>query len=211
MRVVSGTGVGVTVLLTGLLMFYTAFALGPAVAQDDTVSSDQGNGNNEGQTCPEAEEVASIGPETESQQEEVSIEGDSFRISYDATINDDFGSISFEVEEDGGLLDSETVFDSETGEFVVLEGPGTFDIVVEVDSSDAEYTVTVEDCVGTTDDNNEDTDEDTNEDTDDVIDDTIPDKDLPDTGGSTALIVGVSAALLLYGGLVAWRLKTREQ
>ncbi|MDP9455255.1 MAG: hypothetical protein CYG60_18460 [Actinobacteria bacterium] len=43
-----------------------------------------------------------------------------------------------------------------------------------------------------------------------VIRETIPKKPLPDTGGSTALVIG-GALLLLYGGLVAWRLKTRER
>ncbi len=44
-----------------------------------------------------------------------------------------------------------------------------------------------------------------------VIRETIPNKPLPDTGGSTVLMVGGSVLLLLYGGLVAWRLKTRER
>ncbi|MDP9478065.1 MAG: hypothetical protein M3R38_20685 [Actinomycetota bacterium] len=53
--------------------------------------------------------------------------------------------------------------------------------------------------------------ESTNSNDDGVIDNTIPKKPLPDTGGFTALMIGGSALLLLYGCLVAWRLKTRER
>ena len=46
---------------------------------------------------------------------------------------------------------------------------------------------------------------------DGVIDGTVPDKDLPNTGGSLLIAAGGAAILLVYGGLVAWRLKTRER
>lgn len=206
MRFVSSVGRSVVLLLAGLLTLYLVFLVAKASqAQESTMMEStmmESTAVDPDGECTGAQEVASIGPETESQQEEFSVDGDSFRVSYDATINDDSGSILFGVENEFGLFDFERVFESGSGEFIVLEGPDTFNLAVEVDARDASYTVTVEDCAGAT-------DEDTGN--DGVIDDTIPDKDLPDTSGSTALIVGGSALLLLYGGLVAWRLKTRER
>ena len=103
---------------------------------------------------------------------------------------------------------------------IVNAGEDSF--FLEILAANANYEITVEDCTGDTgndggngnnngDTGGNDNNDDGDTDDDGVIDDTIPDKDLPDTGGSTALLVGGSVLLLLYGGLVAWRLKTRER
>ena len=97
-------------------------------------------------------------------------------------------------------------FENETESSGVIDGPGTFSL--EIDANGASYDIAICQTPGQGGGTNGD-DEDT--DNDGVIDNTIPRKPLPDTGGSTALMVGGSALLLLYSGLVAWRLKTRKR
>ena len=120
---------------------------------------------------------------------------------------------------DGGARVFVTEFDpTGTDSTAVIDGPGAFDL--QIDADGASYEIAF--CQppgegggtdGNTDDNDGGGGSDGGGDNDDdgVIDNTIPKKPLPDTGGSTALMVGGSALLLLYGGLVAWRLKTRER
>ena len=110
------------------------------------------------------------------------------------TVNDEDNEFVTSISQSGVGTDSS----------IVNEAPGAF--FLDVVASSANYTITVEDCTeaGQGDTTN-------NEDTDDVIDNTIPRKPLPDTGGSTVLMVGGPALLLLYGSLVAWRLKIRKR
>jgi hypothetical protein len=97
-------------------------------------------------------EVLSIGPETESQiTDTFDIDGNSFRLS---------GNITSLAGEGGGPVVGLSALDEEDlqvdaflitveGPFAenVLEGPGTF--TVEINASDAEYTLNVEDCGST--------------------------------------------------------------
>ena len=54
--------------------------------------------------CLGAAEVASLGPETESQQEAFSVTGDSFRVNFDVTINDDIaGLVEVDITDEDGL------------------------------------------------------------------------------------------------------------
>ena len=157
--------------------------------------------------CPGATEVASLGPETESQQEAFTVTADSFRVNFDVTINDEIaGLVEVNITDELGLVEFEDVEETETGSFIVLEGPGEFNLEVEVSGNDAEYVVTAEDCIGSADgttDNDEDAGNDNddpgNDDVpDDIVRDTIPDKDLPDTGG-----VALPLVMVLLGFLVA--------
>ncbi len=146
---------------------------------DPEQPEEPGEGNDD---CPGAKEVASLESETESQEESFFVTGDSFRINYDVTINDEFSSVAVRALDDDGQIDSELVFDTSEGDFVVLEGPGEFTLEVEVDG-DAEYTATVEDCAGDGEDGGEDENGDGTP--DDVVDDNEDDGNLPDTGGTS--------------------------
>ena len=144
--------------------------------------------------CPGAEEVASLGPETETQQEAFSVSSDSFRVNFDVVINDDIGGlVEVDITQDDGLVEFENVEETETGSFIVLEGPGEFNLEVKVGGNDAEYTVTVEDCVG---DSGNEEDLDTTPDMD-VIDDIDTNKPLPNTGGLVSPLMAVALGLLI--------------
>lgn len=163
--------------------------------------------------CPGAEVVNTTTGTGSKQSPVFAIEGNSFRITTTVEpVSQDpsLAGVSAVVNtEDDDLV---TIFSKEgagTESSVVNEGPGRF--FLGFNAANANYAVVVEDCVGAADNGGDGNDGDDGDADDGVIDDTIPDKDLPDTGGSTALMVGGSAILLLYGGLVAWRLKTRER
>lgn len=209
MGVASRANVGVTIFMVGVLLLFAALASEPALAQadrQDMVSGDQSNGQDN--VCPGAEEVASIGPESVSQQETFAITGDSFRVNYDVTIDNDSDFVDISVlDEDGLFVDSESIDGTDTGQFVVLEGSGDFEVEVEVDGDDVQYTATVEDCTGTDGSNggNNNGGGDGDDNNDGVIDDTVPDKDLPDTGGLPLIVAGVIFLLSAFGILAAWR------
>lgn len=215
MGVIGRAGLSVIVSMLAMMLLCPALVFEPALAQDNTptVSGDQGN--NQDDTCPEATEMVSIESATDNQREAFTVTGESFRVSYEVTFeasNDLSNDFLVRIEDEFGLVESDSTSSDDTRAFIVPEGPGDFEVVTDIEPENgATYTLTVDDCAGI---ENGNGDEDTgDEDTDDdgVIDDTIPKKPLPDTGGSTALMVGGSALLLLYGVLVAWRLKIRER
>ena len=177
------------------------------------------------QECPGAEVVNTTTGTGDKQSPVFAIEGDSLRVTAAVTATsqdpeDAFVGIRVRTDNDEGVGNF-TKDDEGTESSIINEGPGDF--FLDILAVNADYEIVVEDCAGTSQGgdttDNDDTDDSNNggggsdEDTDDdgVIDNTVPRKPLPDTGGSTALIVGGSALLLLYGGLVAWRLKSREQ
>ena len=238
MRVLSRTELGVALLLMGLLLFYGALldARATGAQTGGGASGGTSGGTTSGATggttgggdiapgpdegCPGAEVINTTTGSGNKQSQIFDISGDSFRITTNVQPTSDPQNVFFDV--DVRTADDEPVtnIDPEavgTDSSIVNAGPGRF--FIDVASANANYTVVVENCVrsaqnGSTNGNGDtngggNTDGDAND--DGVIDNTIPKKPLPDTGGSTALMVGGSALLLLYGSLVAWRLKTRER
>lgn len=169
-----------------------------AIAQQDDQSAAEaqyGNPNaGTGGACANPREVVSIGPETDNSGTEFRTTADTFRVSYDVTFTEPGASrlVDIEVEDRFGLVESETVERSVSGAFLVPEGPGAFELVVDVEPENAAtYTIVIEDCIeadgGNADDN-------TNGDTgssdvpdDSVVAGTTPDKPLPNTGGPPLL------------------------
>ena len=115
-----------------------------------TTPSGAQTGGNEGCSNPEPVDTFSG---TENQiTPDFEITGNTFRLSYDITdLNEDPGFDSFlirAIDEEGLQVgDSVLVFDEGSDTVNILEGPGTFNLEIESDGFD--YTVTVEDCVGT--------------------------------------------------------------
>ena len=171
----------------------------PVLAQDDGNGASQGQYGqvDEGQaTCPGATEVATLGPTTDnSERQNAKITGETFRVTYDVEVIDrnDFFLLTIDVS--GRFGEGPLVFVEETdsNSFLVTESPGNFDITVTVDEPDtARYTVTVEDCRGT--DNN---DPGGAADPDDVMPGTAAEGDLPNTGGAPLPATIFAIALLV--------------
>ena len=220
---VSRAGVIVALLLVTIFMFYMML-LGATVlrAQEtmmgETTTGETTTGGTTEETtggestsdgaCPSAEVVATFraSPGEDLIDQTFEVSGDRFRVSLEDE-GTGFASVGITInDEDGDFVDSFVAgSEQQRSSLVVNQGPGSFSLETIADTDDG-YTVTVEDCAGS---NQGDTNGDEDTDNDGVIDNTIPRKPLPDTGGSTALMVGGTAMLLLYGGLVAWRLKTR--
>lgn len=207
MRVANKTVVGVVLLLAGMLAFYLLL-LGAKTSTAQMMSSTTGmNTTMETTADSECSEVETVDTFAASPGEDLTTEffrisGERFRVSFN---NEGTGFAIVDITingEDGDTVDSfVTGSEGQQDSLILNQGPGNFQIETIADTDD-EYSVVVESCGGS---GQGDTDN------DGVIDNTIPKKPLPDTGGSTALIVGGSALLLLYGSLVAWRLKTRER
>jgi len=148
----------VILLVVGALLFYGVFLLStPSNAQTNGDTND-GNTSNEG--CDDPDEVAFFDGTENRRTGEFEITGDTFRLTYDATVidPDEFAAFSIDVlDEDGRLVDfTPVVEDDDEDSINVLEGPGRFRL--EIDSENFEYAIAVDDCAGTDQD-----DEDTND------------------------------------------------
>lgn len=206
MRVASKAGVGVILLLAGILALYFLLLSAKTSAAQMMNSTTEMNTTMETTAkskCSEAEAVATFRASAGEDliTELFRVPSERFRVSFNSE-DTGFAVVDITVnDEDGDTVDSFVTGGEEQQDSLILnQGPGNFQIKTIADT-DNDYSVVVESCGGSgQDDKNND----------DVIDNTIPKKPLPDTGGSIALIFGGSALLLLYGGLVAWRLKTRE-
>ena len=154
---------------------------------------------NENDDCPGADEVASLGPTTNDLREAFEVTGDSFRVSYDVTFEDpdDLNDFTVDIEDEFGLVESDSVSADDSRTFFVPEGPGNFEVVTDVEpDTGATYTLTVEDCVGNGDGNDNVSGDDNDTNGDDIIN--VPDKPLPNTGGAApSSLVGV----LAYGSV----------
>ncbi len=220
MRFISSVGMSMALLLAGLLALYSVVLVAKAseaqegttmmvpMTMEDTTDFIAPGPDEE---CPGAEVVNTTTGTGDKESPVFAIEGDSLRLTVAVAAtsqnsDDAFVGISVRTEDDEGV-GSFSKDGEGTESSIVNEGPGNF--FLDILSANAEYTIVVEDCDGSDQGGNTNGDEDTDD--DGVIDDTIPKKPLPDTGGSTALMIGGSALLLLYGSLVAWRLKTRER
>ncbi len=182
-------GVARLVILWAALMLLLCM---PAFARDDDgQSADDAGGPSQGQydqgddgqaVCPGAVEVAQVGPESEGTVTPFRTTGRTFVVTYDVAFENgnDFGNVSIDIEDRFGLVEFENISSNNegSGSYVVTEGAGSYDLVVNVEQSDdATYTVVVEDCRGSDDGPGDPGDP------DDVVPGTAADEDLPDTGG----------------------------
>jgi hypothetical protein len=157
--------------------------------------------------------VLSVGPTTENTRTPFTTTGNVFRVSYDVAFNDPeaFNAADIDIEDRFGLVDFVNLSEDETNSFIVTEGAGSYDLVVQIDPPNgATYTVTVEDCRGTTTGTTDTTgasttgsatNGDSTSTRDGVIRDTIVEgRDLPNTGGLSVLVsVAALLALLISG------------
>ena len=183
--------VGVVLLLVGLLA-------APVGAQEDQYDDDQ-NISEDG-SCPGAQEVETITGTGSKQTAPFTIEGDVFRITseVEATADPEFLGFSiFVQDEDGGFVAFITQEQEGTETSFINEGPGEF--FLDIGSANANYTVTIADCVG---------EDDQQEEQREVIEGSIPEKRLPITGGPTLLIP--AGAMLLGAGLTISRMIRRR-
>src|SRR5215204_1711249 len=103
--------------------------------------------------CQNPEEVLTVGPTTDNIRTPFTTTGDVFRVSYDVAFNDPeaFNAADIDIEDRFGLVDFVNLSEDEINSFIVTEGAGSYDLVVQIDPPNgATYTVTVEDCGGTT-------------------------------------------------------------
>ncbi len=103
--------------------------------------------------CQNPQEVLTVGPTTENTRTPFTTTGSVFRVSYDVAFNDPggFSSAGIDIEGRFGLVDFVILNEDANNSFIVTEGAGSYDLVVEIDPPNAAtYTVTVEDCSGTT-------------------------------------------------------------
>jgi hypothetical protein len=160
--------------------------------------------------CQNPQEVITVGPTTENTRTPFETIGDVFRVSYDVAFQDPgpFDSANIDIENRFGLVDYAIADKDEKNSFVVTEGAGKYDLVVNVDPPNgATYTVTIEDCGAPANGNGGNGNGGNNgtaagdqygggvNNPDKVIPDTTSKKPLPDTGGLPllALAIGVSA------------------
>ena len=148
-----------------------------------------------GGSCSNAKEVGAVGPTTDNTRTAFTVSGQTFRISYEVDFlgQNDFASVEIDIEDRFGLVDFETIDSSGKGNFIVTEGAGTYDLVVNVEPSKiARYSVTVEDCRKTG-----------------VLN--APGGNLPPTGGLSLSVLAGWAALLLVGtALVGMTVRRRR-
>jgi hypothetical protein len=107
-----------------------------------------------GTACQNPQEVLTVGRTTENTRTPFTTTGNVFRVSYDVNFNDPraFNSADIDIEDrSGGLVDFVNLSEDANNSFIVTEGAGTYDLVVRISPPNgANYTVTVEDCRGTT-------------------------------------------------------------
>jgi hypothetical protein len=102
--------------------------------------------------------VVTVGPTTGNTRTPFRTTGNVFRVSYDVAFNNadavNHADIDIEdrfIEDRFGLVHFVNLSEDETNSFIVTEGAGSYDLVVQIDPPNgATYTVTVEDCGGTT-------------------------------------------------------------
>lgn len=210
MKVMNRTGLSVALLFMSLFLYYAAL-LDARATDAQTVSGTMGGGSTSSGECPNAKEVATIraSPGENLIDQGFKISGGRVRVTFENQ-GPGFASVVITINDEAGDFVDSFVAGSEQQRtsLIVNQGPGGFSLEANETAGNG-YTVTVEDCASSGQGDTNGDGEDTNN--DGVIDNTIPKKPLPDTSGSTVLIVGGSALLLLYGGLVTWRLRNRER
>ena len=183
-------------LTAGLMVYLIALGTASARADNHDVTTDEATGlvtiaQEEQDECSQVREVASIGPTTGDVREPFEISERSFRVTYEVAFSvpeTEFRSFDVEIVDEFGLVESDSTEADGTFSFLVPEGPGSFEIVTNVEPENgAEYTVIVEECAGTGGGTTEVTTAETTGGTvhvsEKVIIRTIPRKPLPPTGG----------------------------
>lgn len=204
---------GAILLGVAAIMFYLVLlSTTPSGAQTGggTTGTTTNQNGNADEGCDNPEEVATF-DRTENQiTPDFEITGDTFRLTYEATVidPDEFASFTADaVGEDGFPVDFiPLTFDDASDSVNVLEGPGTFNL--EIESTNFEYIIIVEDCVGddtqptTTQRTTRDrtTNNNANRGGRTVIN--VPNKPLPPTGGLPVAAV-VASSVLAGAGLLA--------
>jgi hypothetical protein len=158
--------------------------------------------------------VLTVGPTTENTRTPFTTTGNVFRVTYDVAFNDPeaFNAAELDIEDRFGLVDSVNLSEDEANSFIVTEGAGSHELVVQIDPPNgATYTVTLEECRGTTTGTTDTTGTtatqtrtttgDSTSTRDNVIRDTIVEgRDLPNTGGLSVLISVAALLGLLISG-----------
>lgn len=185
----------------------------PAWAQDDGDADDADTPNDtaaqdqyddaRNASCPNPREVASVGPTDDNTVTPFRIEGRTFRVTYDVSFKNprDSNLVEIGIEDRSDLVDFANVEEDEAGSFVVTEGRGSYELVVNVrPPNGADYAISVEDCRAVS--NRGDDDTGAAADTGDIIN--IPDKKtLAKTGGSP--FAYFLALGLIGGGVILLR------
>jgi hypothetical protein len=133
-------------------------ALGPSAGTitgtTGTTGTTTGTTGTTGTACQNPQEVLTVRPTTGNTRTPFTTTGNVFRVSYDVNFNDRraFNSADIDIEDrSGGLVDFVNLSEDANNSFIVTEGAGTYDLVVRIDPPNgATYTVTIEDCRGTT-------------------------------------------------------------
>jgi hypothetical protein len=135
-----------------LLVFGAVISVYMALLANPTSAQNGGGTTSQSDEGCESLEVVDTFSGTENQiTPQFDISGNTFRLRYEITDLDEdpgFGSFSIRpIGENGiGVGQSVLVFEEGSGSENILEGPGAFSL--QIDSEGFEYTVTVEDCVG---------------------------------------------------------------
>jgi hypothetical protein len=158
--VLGRSGFSAILLAVASLVFYTVFLAVLATEPSAQTDGDDTGGNTNGVEGCENPEVVETFTESNSQiTPPFEITGNTFRLSLEADLvqEGEFGFISIDsVDEEGLVVPFGGIFvnpvEGTTDESVnVLKGPGTFTLRTE--SENVQCEVTVEDCVGTNQDN----------------------------------------------------------
>ncbi len=178
------------------------------------------SGAQTGGDCPGAEVVEEINGSGDDQTPPFDIAGNRFQITSDVSGNTDFPFFSIDVRDEDGIIATIDPEGEGTDVSTVNEGPGEF--FLDVAAANVEYTITVEDCTGTTQNDQDVTDGELTEEvlvdeelTEDLQEDVIieepttreqsrnkpvvniPNKPLPPTGGLP--VYGTVAGFILVG------------
>jgi hypothetical protein len=118
-----------------------------------TTTGTTGTIGTSGTACQNPQEVLTVGPTTENTRTHFRTTGNVFRVSYDVAFKDPEAfnnAADIDIEDRFGLVDFVNLSEDATNSFIVTEGAGSYDLVVQIDPPNgATYTVTVEDCRST--------------------------------------------------------------
>jgi cytoskeletal protein RodZ len=168
-----------------------------------SAAEDQYDDQQADEECVNPREVGSVGPTTRDSETPFEVTNRTFRVTYNVTVEDrqdDDNTVRIEIQDRSRLTVVENVDESGAGSLISTEGPGRFDLVVNVQPEDgARYTITVEDCAGAA----------SNNDNDDIIN--VPNKKrLAKTGGMPLPAVALLAFALVGSGLSVFRHAVRR-
>jgi hypothetical protein len=101
--------------------------------------------------CQNPQVVRTVGPTTENTKTPFTTTGNVFRVSYEVAFKDpealNHAGIDIETPS-GGLVKYANLSEDETNSYIVTEGAGSYNLVVQIGPPNgATYTVTVEDCL----------------------------------------------------------------